>query len=99
MWTNENWTRRWDGHDSEILISQDYRPADEELLLADFARHFADPRYIRLGQRPLLMVYRPGLIPRRRGVRALAALLRRAVRRKPDHHHGTGFRRSGPKAL
>jgi glycosyltransferase involved in cell wall biosynthesis len=63
MWTNENWTRRWDGHDSEILIAQEYCPADEELLLADFARHFADPRYIRLGQRPLLMVYRPGLIP------------------------------------
>lgn len=63
MWTNENWTRKWDGHDNEVLISQDYRAEDEELLLADFARHFADPRYIRLQQRPLLMVYRPGLIP------------------------------------
>jgi glycosyltransferase involved in cell wall biosynthesis len=63
MWANENWTRRWDGENNEILISQDYRDRDEELLLADFARHFADRRYIRLQGRPLLMIYRPGLIP------------------------------------
>ena len=62
MWANENWTRRWDGADSEVLISQDYRSQDEESLLADFARHFLDPRYIRLKGRPLLMIYRPTLI-------------------------------------
>jgi glycosyltransferase involved in cell wall biosynthesis len=62
MWANENWTRRWDGADSEVLISQDYRSQDEETLLADFARHFLDPRYIRLKGRPLLMIYRPMLI-------------------------------------
>ena len=63
MWANENWTRRWDGSDQEVLISQDYREQDDDALLACFARHFADPRYIRLSGRPLLMVYRAGLIP------------------------------------
>ena len=63
MWANENWTRRWDGSEEQILISQDYRPADEAALLAEFARHFADTRYIRLGGRPVLMIYRPRLIP------------------------------------
>ncbi|MBV9786370.1 MAG: glycoside hydrolase family 99-like domain-containing protein, partial [Acidisphaera sp.] len=63
MWANENWTRRWDGSEQEVLISQDYRAGDEPELLATFARHFADPRYIRLGGRPVLMVYRPRLIP------------------------------------
>ena len=63
MWTNENWTRRWDGSSDEILIGQDYGSDDEDALLACFARHFADPRYIRLDGRPLLMVYRPALIP------------------------------------
>jgi glycosyltransferase involved in cell wall biosynthesis len=62
MWANENWTRRWDGADSEVLISQDYRLEDEQRLLADFARHFSDLRYIRVRGRPLLMIYRPSLI-------------------------------------
>jgi glycosyltransferase involved in cell wall biosynthesis len=63
MWANENWTRRWDGAESEVLISQDYRPDDDARMADEFARHFADPRYIRLQGRPVLMVYRPALIP------------------------------------
>ncbi len=63
MWANENWTRRWDGADEDVLIAQDHRPEDELSLIACFARHFADPRYIRVGHRPLLMIYRIGLIP------------------------------------
>ena len=63
MWANENWTRRWDGSDSEILISQDYAIGDEESLIAAFAGYFKDPRYIRLVDRPVLMIYRPRLIP------------------------------------
>ena len=63
MWANENWTKRWDGMESEVLISQGYRAEDDELLIDDFARHFADPRYVRLNGRPLLMMYRTNLIP------------------------------------
>ncbi len=63
MWANENWTRRWDGSEHEILLSQDYHSRDERALVDEFARHFADPRYIRIGGRPVLMVYRPRLIP------------------------------------
>ncbi len=63
MWANESWTRRWDGSAEEVLISQDYREEDEAGLVATFARHFRDPRYLRIGGRPVLMVYRPGVIP------------------------------------
>ena len=63
MWANENWTRRWDGSDERVLVSQDYRVRDEAALMAEWARHFADSRYIRLGGRPLLMIYRASLIP------------------------------------
>lgn len=62
-WANENWTRRWDGHDHDILMAQHYSPADD----LDFARSLepalADPRYIRINGRPLLMIYRPNIMP------------------------------------
>ena len=63
MWANENWTRRWDGSDDEVLIRQDHRQEDEEALLASWRRHWEDPRYIRVGGRPLMMIYRADAIP------------------------------------
>jgi len=63
MWANENWTRRWDGQDEEILIGQTYDPAQDSALVDDLQRHFADPRYIRLQGRPLLLLYRVDCIP------------------------------------
>ncbi len=63
MWANENWTRRWDGAEQEVLIAQTYDERYEAQRCADWARHFRDPRYIRLGGRPLMMVYRGSLIP------------------------------------
>jgi len=63
MWANENWSRRWDGSDDDLLIAQDYRPEDDEALVDCFARYLKDPRYIHCDGRPVLMIYRPGTIP------------------------------------
>ena len=63
MWANENWTRRWDGSDQEVLIRQDYDAANDAALVDCFAGYFADPRYIRIDGRPVLMVYRAADIP------------------------------------
>ena len=48
MWANENWTRRWDGLEREVLIAQEYLESDDAALIACFARLFADARYIRV---------------------------------------------------
>jgi glycosyltransferase involved in cell wall biosynthesis len=63
MWANENWTRRWDGLEREVLIAQEYLESDDTALVAYFAGMFADPRYIRVQGRPLFMIYRVTLIP------------------------------------
>ena len=63
IWANENWTRRWDGAEHELLIKQDHDPEDDVALVDCFAKYFADPRYIRLNGHPFLVIYRADIIP------------------------------------
>jgi lipopolysaccharide biosynthesis protein len=62
-WANENWTRRWDGGNDELLVAQTYSPENERALIADLVPLFRDPRYIRIAGRPLVLVYRANLLP------------------------------------
>ena len=62
-WANENWTRRWDGLDHEVLIAQAHSPDDDLAFIKDIEPALRDQRYIRANGRPVLIVYRPGLLP------------------------------------
>lgn len=62
-WANENWTKKWDGYDSDVILSQSHSESDDIAFIADTARYMKDPRYIRIDGKPLLMLYRPALLP------------------------------------
>ncbi|MFT7072986.1 glycoside hydrolase family 99-like domain-containing protein [Patiriisocius sp. Uisw_017] len=63
-WANENWTRRWDGLENEILIKQEYSlDDDKEHMRWLCEKVFSDPRYIRVNNCPVFMIYRHDLFP------------------------------------
>lgn len=62
-WANENWTRRWDGLEQNILLEQVYSEEDDRLHMQWLAKAFQDPRYIRIDGKPLFLVYRTAKIP------------------------------------
>ncbi len=62
-WANENWTRTWDGLEKKILLEQNYSEEDDRQHIRSLARAFQDERYIRVGNKPLFLVYKASRIP------------------------------------
>jgi lipopolysaccharide biosynthesis protein len=62
-WANENWTRRWDGRDDEVLIEAQYSDTDDVEHFSSLLPFFRDSRYICIDQKPLFLVYRASELP------------------------------------
>jgi lipopolysaccharide biosynthesis protein len=77
-WANENWTRMWDGGENNVLLAQNYTHADDLAHIQSLLPAFRDPRYIRIDDRPLFLVYRTGLLP---NPRRTAEIWRETARR------------------
>lgn len=62
-WANENWARRWDGRDEDILIGQRHSAEDDLAFIAHVAGYLRDRRALKVDGKPMLLVYRPHLLP------------------------------------
>jgi len=62
-WANENWTRRWDGHEEDVLMEQTYSAEDDLNHIRWLLRAFRDPRYLRHAGRPVFLIYRAARLP------------------------------------
>ena len=62
-WANESWTRRFDGTCGEILVEQSETVESYSAFIESAIPYMADRRYIRVGGRPLLVIYRPSFVP------------------------------------
>jgi lipopolysaccharide biosynthesis protein len=75
-WANESWTRSWDGRSRDVLVEQRYDDDREHARWLTTA--FADPRYVRVDGKPLLLVYRASQLP---DPRRTTAILREEAER------------------
>ena len=62
-WANENWTRRWDGDEKQVLIGQSHSSDDDRALIRYLKKYFDDHRYLKIDGKPVLTVYRPSYLP------------------------------------
>lgn len=62
-WANENWTRAWDGGESQVILGQSYSDDDTINHARHLAPAFADARYIRIDGRPAFAVYNADDLP------------------------------------
>jgi glycosyltransferase involved in cell wall biosynthesis len=58
-WANENWTRRWDGKENDILIAQTHTEDNDLKFIEDILPYLQHKNYICVDGRPLLLIYQP----------------------------------------
>lgn len=77
-WANENWTKRWDGGNNEIIMEQDYGEINDwEKHFQYLLNFFKDSRYIAINGKPVFIIYKPELIP---NFKKLVSYLRKRIK-------------------
>lgn len=76
-WANENWTKVWDGQNSNILAEQKYLKNDPERFIDDLKVYISDERYIKIDSKPVIMIYNCSQIPNIK--KFISAMRKRAI--------------------
>ena len=62
-WANESWSRTWYSQKREVLIRQDYGGKNDwEKHFNYLLKFFKDSRYIKINNKPMLLIYKPSQI-------------------------------------
>jgi lipopolysaccharide biosynthesis protein len=61
-WANENWTRRWDGRDAEVILRQPHTHEIDRHFIDDILPMLRSRRYLRANGAAVLVIYRPALM-------------------------------------
>jgi len=62
-WANGPWTREWTGKSGEVIVGQEYSRQDDIRHIEYLLDVFADPRYILLDGKPVLVLFCPTDLP------------------------------------
>ena len=62
-WANEPWSRQWDGRPHDVLQPQTYSEEDDLAHIHALIPALSDPRAIRVGGKPLFLVYQGRELP------------------------------------
>lgn len=62
-WANENWSRKWDGKNQDILIAQNYDNDFPLKFIRSVIPYLKDSRYITIDGKPILVIYNANEIP------------------------------------
>lgn len=60
-WANEHWAKQWDGGNKEMMMEQKFSYNDCDKFFYDILPFLKDERYIRINNKPLLIIYNPCL--------------------------------------
>lgn len=62
-WANENWTKRWNGQEQDILLEQKYDTHFTDNFISKISAYFDIPHYLKVEERPVVLIYNPSAIP------------------------------------
>lgn len=73
-WATENWSKKWDGGEQELIVEQHLENDDTEKFFNDLLPYISDPRYDRIEDKPVLIIYRSDIFDKDRLVSFLGRL-------------------------